>query len=106
MTTSRGTHMSLAHFALLLDRHGPLLARWPAAERDTGARLLAGSAEARAMLTSAVALDARLRQDLAQPSPAAVARLRDSVARHIARAPLPASLNPLDRLRAALRPAV
>ena len=97
--------MSLARFAVLLDRHGPALARWPVTERESGTRVLAASAEARALLAGALALDARLRRDLPQPGADAVARLRGQVARRIARAPLPAPPDPLARLRAALRPA-
>ena len=96
--------MRLTRFALLLDRHGPALAHWPEAEREAGTQVLAASAEARALLAGALALDARLRKDLPQPGTAAVSRLRKQVARRIARAPLPAPLGPLARLRATLRP--
>ena len=97
--------MRLARFALLLDRHGPALNRWPVAEREAATQVLATSAEARSLLAGALALDARLRRDLPQPGADAVARLRDQVARRIARSPLPAPLGPLARLRATLRPA-
>ncbi len=97
--------MSIARFALLLDRRGPALARWPEAERGAAAALLAGSAEARARLEAALALDARLRRDLAQPDPAALARLQAGIARRIARAPLPDRPGPLPRLLALLRSA-
>lgn len=97
--------MTPTRFALLLDRHGPVLARWPAADRAAAAQLLAQSAAARALLTGALVLDARLRLELPQPSAAAVARLRDTVARRIALSPLPASPGPLARLCAMLRPA-
>lgn len=103
MTTTR---MSLDRFTRLLDRHGPVLAGWPAAERSAATTLLAASPEARGLLLAAAALDIRLRRDLPQPGPAAVARLQNAVARRIARAPLPERPGPLARLRRALRPAV
>jgi hypothetical protein len=95
--------MTHARFALLLDRRGPALARWPAAERAAAAALLAASAEARARLEAALALDARLRRDLPQPDAAAVARLQAGIARQIARAPLPERPGALPRLRALIR---
>ena len=97
--------MNTAHFAQLLDRRGPALARWSEADRAAAAGLLAASAEARARLEAALALDTRLRRDLAQPDPAAVARLQAGIARQIARAPLPDRPGPLPRLLALLRPA-
>jgi hypothetical protein len=93
--------MTPARFARLLDTHGPHPERWPA---DPSA-LLAASAEARALLEAAHALDARLDDGLGQPAPEAVARLRLAVARQIARSPLPAPPGPWPRLRALLRPA-
>jgi hypothetical protein len=93
--------MNTSRFAKLLDRHGPALARWPAAEAAAAAALLASSAEARASLAAAVRLDTRLRQDLPQPDAAAVTRLQAAVARRIARAPLPAPPGPLAWLRPA-----
>ena len=98
--------MNTVRFARMLDRRGPVLARWPAAERAAAAALLAASAEARALLHAAAALDARLRRDLPGPDPAAVARLRDGVARRIARSPLPAPPGWRRRLAAVLRPAM
>ncbi|WP_201445542.1 hypothetical protein, partial [Belnapia sp. F-4-1] len=67
--------------------------------------LLAASAEARARLEAALALDGWLRRDLAQPDPASIARLQAGIARRIARAPLPDRPGPLPRLLALLRPA-
>ena len=97
--------MNIARFTLLLDRHGPDLARWPESERARAAGLLAASAEARARLEAALALDGWLRHDLAQPDPASIARLQAGIARRIARAPLPDRPGPLPRLLALLRPA-
>lgn len=97
--------MNLARFTRLLDRHGPALARWPEADRTGAAALLAASAEARTALQGALALEARLRRDLPQTDPAAVARLQTGVAQRIARTPLPDRPKPLARLLAVLRPA-
>ncbi|MFC7539112.1 hypothetical protein ACFQU2_06060 [Siccirubricoccus deserti] len=97
--------MTPERFAELLDRRGPALARWPAADRAAAEALLAGSPAARAALAEARALDAALRGALPRPDPAALARLQDRIARSIARAPLPAPSGLLARLRAALHPA-
>jgi hypothetical protein len=93
--------MTPARFARLLDMHGPHPERWPA----DASTLLAASAEARALLEAARALDTGLAAGLAQPAPEAVARLRLAVAREIARSPLPAPPDRWSRLRALLRPA-
>jgi hypothetical protein len=98
--------MNTTRFATLLERHGPTPARWPAADRAAAEALLAGSAEARALLAAAAALDMRLRQALPQPDAAAITRLQEGVARRIARAPLPAPPGWRQWLLAALRPAV
>lgn len=98
--------MNTTRFATLLDRHGPAPARWPAADRAAAEGLLARSAEARAMLQAASALDAMLRQGLPRPDAAAVARLQDGVALRIARAPLPVPPGWGQWLLAMLRPAV
>jgi anti-sigma factor RsiW len=97
--------MTPERFADLLDRRGPALARWPAADRAAAETLLADSPAARAALAKARALDAALRRALPHPDPAALARLQDRIARSIARAPLPAPPGLLARLRAALHPA-
>ena len=93
--------MTPARFARLLDIHGPYPERWPAG----ASALLATSAEARALLEAARALDTGLAAGLAQPAPEAIARLRLAVARAIARSPLPAPPDRWSRLRALLRPA-
>jgi hypothetical protein len=98
--------MNTTRFARMLDRRGPALACWPAADRAAAKALLAVSAEARALLNAAATLDARLRRDLPGPDPEAVARLREGVARHIARSPLPAPPGWRRRLVARLRPAM
>jgi hypothetical protein len=97
--------MTPAHFARLLDTHGPQPERWPAGLNAAATSLLAASTEARALLAAARALDARLEAGLAQPLPEAVARLRLALAREIARRPLPAPPGPWPRLREWLRPA-
>jgi hypothetical protein len=97
--------MTPERFAELLDRCGPVPARWPAAERTAAEALLAGSDAVRATLDRAQALDAALRRDLPRPDPASIARLQHRIARSIARAPLPAPPGLLARLRAALQPA-
>lgn len=98
--------MTPARLARLLDTHGACPEHWPAGQRAAATALLATSAEARALLAAARALEDRLDRDLAQPTPEAVARLRLALAREIARSPLPASPGPWSRLAALLRPAV
>jgi hypothetical protein len=97
--------MSPGKFAQLLDRHGPRPECWPPRLRASAAALLARSEEARAALRAAEALDATLRRGLPEPAPEAVARLRESVARRIARTPLPTPPSFRARLMAQLRPA-
>jgi hypothetical protein len=68
--------MTPRQFETLLERCGPDLARWPAAERQQAEALLAGDAGAAAALADALALDALLRQTApAGASP----RLREAV---------------------------
>lgn len=57
MTSDETGPMRLTDFAAALDRHGPRMARWPGAERGAAERLLADSAEARAMLSAAASVD-------------------------------------------------
>lgn len=97
--------MPLGRFARLLDAHGPVPERWPPAARRGAAALLAGSAEARALLAEAGRLDAALAAALPRPGAEAVARLRATVAREIARTPLPVPPGRWGRLRRSLRPA-
>jgi hypothetical protein len=97
--------MTQAGFVRLLDTHGACQDRWPAAERAAAAALLATSVEARALLAGAAALDAALLAALPHPAPDAVARLRATIAREIARSPLPTPPGLWARLRALLRPA-
>jgi hypothetical protein len=97
--------MTPRRFARLLDTYGPDQDRWPAVDRAAARDLLAGSADARAALAEARALDAQLARGLPVPAPEALARLQDGVARRIARLPLPARPDPWDRVRVLLRPA-
>jgi acyl-homoserine lactone acylase PvdQ len=97
--------MTHGRLARLLDTHGPRPERWPPADRQAAATLLAASAEARAMLAEARRLEDRLGAVLPQPAPDSVARLKAAVAQGIARSPLPAPPGRWSRLLAALRPA-
>ncbi|MFC7474821.1 hypothetical protein ACFQS7_10685 [Dankookia sp. GCM10030260] len=97
--------MTPDRFARLIDTHGPRQQRWPRESRAAAAALLAASAEARRLLDAASALDARLDAGLARPSADSVLRLRQAVAREIARRPLPTPPGAWPRLRALLRPA-
>lgn len=69
--------MRMSRFERLLDAHGADLSRWPDADRAAGERLLAESAEARALVADAERLDRMLRDGLA--AGAASARLRQAV---------------------------
>jgi hypothetical protein len=54
--------MSAEGFGAALDRLGPSLERWPAAEREAAERLLATDAAARRMLRAAASVDGTLRR--------------------------------------------
>jgi hypothetical protein len=83
--------MRADRFARRLETAGPDLALWPAAERAAAEALLAVSPEARARHADALRLARAVEAALPHPDPAAVARLRASVAARIAREPLPAA---------------
>ena len=57
MTTEK---MTLERLRAVIESYGTSTARWPAAERETAAALLAESAAARALVTEAAPLDALL----------------------------------------------
>jgi hypothetical protein len=62
--------IELERFARVLDAYGADAGRWPEAERAAALRLVARSAEARALRDHAAELDALLeRAPLAEPSP-------------------------------------
>jgi hypothetical protein len=85
--------MSLARFASILDAYGAAPRRWPATERAAAEALLAGSAEARAMLERAAELDRLL--DAAEapaPSPALRAAVLRAAPRPRRRSDLPRRL--------------
>lgn len=67
MTSDETGPMRLTDFAAALDRHGPRMARWPAADRGAAERLLADSAGARALLAAATSVD-RAVAGLMQPA--------------------------------------
>ncbi len=67
MTSDETGPMRLTDFAAALDRHGPRMARWPAADRGAAERLLADSAEARALVAAATSVD-RAVAGLMQPA--------------------------------------
>jgi anti-sigma-K factor RskA len=84
--------MTLDRLRAIVDAYGADPARWPAAERAAGEALLAGSAEARALVAETADLDAALDSLPAlQPSPA----MRTAV---LAAAPRPAAPSLLARL--------
>lgn len=70
--------MGLARFAAILGAYGAEARRWPAAERDAAERLLAASAEARALRHRSEALDAMLN---ASPTPSPSPALRAAILR-------------------------
>jgi len=81
-----------------LDRHGADPARWPAHERVTVERLIAGDPDARRVLEKARRLDAALGgYGAAAPDDAALARLTAKL-----NGPLPAQKRPFWRLPAVL----
>ncbi|PWC27690.1 hypothetical protein [Teichococcus aestuarii] len=77
-------------FSGLLDTHGADPARWPPAEAEAARRLLADSAEARALHRRAQALAALLDESLPGPDAQALARMRARLAQAVATAPPPA----------------
>ncbi len=72
------TDMSIANFEDLLDTFGSDRTRWPIEDRAAAARLLAGSAEARALLREAEALDGLLAK-APQVAPARQGLLADRI---------------------------
>lgn len=91
--------MLLERFRELMDAYGGDPRRWPPAERPPAAALLAASAEARALLAEAAALDRLL--DEAPPSAPATL----DAERLIARATAAAQERPSFRTVGAMRPA-
>lgn len=79
--------MRLETFSGLLDTHGADPARWPPTEAEAARRLLADSAEARAMHRRAQALAALLDESLPGPDAQALARMRARLAQAVAAAP-------------------
>ncbi|MGK9171150.1 hypothetical protein KXR53_32965 [Inquilinus limosus] len=74
--------MTLDRFLDLLDRHGPVIDRWPAPERDGAEALLAASAEARSAMADARALVVALNDlRVAPPSAALLGRILDAAPR-------------------------
>lgn len=57
MTSDETGPMRLVDFAAALDRRGATIWRWPAAERVAAERLIAESADARALLEAAASVD-------------------------------------------------
>ncbi len=92
--------MNTEQFQDLLDRHGADFGRWPIEERARAERLIAGSAEARAMLEQAQQFDGALSRLIGRQEADDAAVLR-VVARLNAR-PLPRQTVPLWRLPAML----
>ena len=60
--------MELSRFETLLDSHGPLLERWPEADRSAARALLDASEEAQALLAEGEALHAGLQALPADPA--------------------------------------
>ncbi|MFC4166853.1 hypothetical protein [Teichococcus aestuarii] len=81
--------MRLETFSGLLDTHGADPARWPPAEAAAARRLLAESAEARAVHRRDEALAARLDESLPGPDAQALARMRARLAQAAAATPPP-----------------
>lgn len=81
--------MRIEDLSRLLETHGADPARWPPARRAAALALLGTSAEARRRRAAAAAVDALLRESLPEPDAETLARMRDRLARAIARAPLP-----------------
>ncbi len=76
MTEPHPGSISIARLRALVDAYGAEPRRWPAADRSAAERLVAGSAEARAVVAAAARLDRLL--DLAPPpapTPDLVARV-------------------------------
>jgi hypothetical protein len=94
--------MHLTQFLRLLDHHGADFGRWPTADAEAARALLAHSPDAMAQLQRAAMVEDALRDSRALPDAAALERMRAHVARHVARAPLPAPRGPLHWLRALL----
>ena len=74
--------MTLDRFLDLLDRHGPVIDRWPATDQDGAETLLAQSAVARSAMADARAVAAAL-NDLRVPPPSAalLGRILDAAPR-------------------------
>lgn len=74
--------MTLDRFLDLLDRHGPVIDRWPVPDQDGADALLAGSAAARSAMADARAVATALNDLLvAAPSAALLGRILDAAPR-------------------------
>ena len=74
--------MTLDRFLDLLDGHGPVIDRWPAADRDAAEALLAGSPAARFAMADAKAVVTALNElRVASPSAALLGRILDAAPR-------------------------
>jgi len=74
--------MTLDRFLDLLDRHGPVIDRWPASDQDGAEALLAASAEARSAMADARAVAAALNDlRVAPPSASMLGRILDAAPR-------------------------
>lgn len=74
--------MTLDRFLDLLDRHGPVIDRWPTSDRDEAEALLAVSVEARSAMADARAVAAALNDlRVAPPSAAMLGRILDTAPR-------------------------
>ena len=74
--------MTLDRFLDLLDGHGPVIDRWPAADRDAAEALLAVSPAARSAMADAKAVVAALNDlRVASPSAALLGRILDAAPR-------------------------
>lgn len=74
--------MTLDRFLDLLDRHGPVIDRWPASDQDGAEALLAASAEARSAMADARAVSAALNDlRVLPPSAALLGRILDAAPR-------------------------
>ena len=74
--------MTLDRFLDLLDRHGPVIDRWPASDQDEAEALLAASAEARSAMADARAVATALNDlRVAPPSASMLGRILDAAPR-------------------------
>ena len=86
--------MTLRRLRRLVAAYGANPARWPANQRTEAERLIATSAEAREILEDAQAVDAALARAAVPIDALTLDRLRDGIARRVARLPAASDSRP------------